>query len=73
MTTITELVHRRHIRGSVDAWNLLEKARIALIQAGKSTYVDGDLIVSLIEDVATEQDRLITLRPHQDPGLRSVK
>lgn len=63
MTTVPELVHRRHIRGSVDAWNQLEKARLVLMSTWRNEYVDHDVVLSLCEDIATEQDRLISLRP----------
>lgn len=62
-TTVPELIHRQHIRGSVEAWQQLEKARLVLMQTWRSTYIDHDVVLSLCEDIATEQDRLISLRP----------
>lgn len=63
MATVPELMHRAHVRGSVDAWNQLEKARLILLATGKNAYIDYDVVLSLVEDIATEQDRLISMRP----------
>lgn len=60
---VPKLVHRQHIRGSVEAWTQLEKARVILLQTSRSDYIDHEVVLSLCEDIATEQDRLISLRP----------
>lgn len=51
------------MRGSVYAWVQLDKARTILLGASHSEYVDKDVLLSLVDDIQTEQDRLITLRP----------
>lgn len=66
MPSVADLMHRQHVRGSVEAWNQLEKARQLLLGLGKNAYVDYDVVLSLCEDIATEQDRLISLRPRGD-------
>jgi len=63
MTDATTLMHRAHVRGSVEAWGMLEKARMALLATARNAYIDHEVVLSLCEDIATEQDRLITLRP----------
>lgn len=62
-TTVPQLIHRRHVRGSVEAWSQLEKARQLLLATSRNDYVDHDVVLSLCEDIATEQDRLISLQP----------
>lgn len=66
MATVPQLIHRQHVRGSVEAWNALEKARLLLLATGRNAYVDHDVLLSLVEDISTEQDRLIELRPRED-------
>lgn len=68
MAITYEPTHRAHVRGSVEAWTQLEKARLLLIATWKNAYVDHDVVLSICEDIATEQDRLISLRPPQEPG-----
>lgn len=58
---------RAHVRGSVYAWVQLDKARTILLGASHSEYVDKDVLLSLVDDIQTEQDRLITLRPSEAP------
>ncbi len=65
MADIDALIHRQHVRGSVEAWAQLEKARVILTATGKNAYVDYDVVLSIIEDIQTEQDRLIQLRPRE--------
>lgn len=59
-------MHRSHVRGSVEAWTLLEKARVVLLAASRNDYIDQDVVLSIVEDLQTEQDRLISLRPQQE-------
>jgi hypothetical protein len=62
---VDRLLHRQHVRGSVEGWQLLEKARLILLSASRNDYVDADVLLSLCEDIQTEQDRLISLRPRE--------
>lgn len=62
MTDVDTLITRQHVRGSVEAWQLLEKARVTLLMTAKNNYIDPDVVLSLCEDIQVEQDRLITLR-----------
>lgn len=57
------LIQRQHVRGSVEGWQRLEKVRVMLLTASRNKYVDHDVILSICEDITTEQDRLIQLRP----------
>ena len=66
-TDVDTLMHRAHVRGSVEAWAMLEKARVQLLATSRNAYVDYDVIASICEDIQTEQDRLISLRPRQEP------
>lgn len=59
------LMRRAHVRGSIEAWTALEKARGALLATWKNAYVDHDVVLSLCEDIAAEQDRLVSLRGEQ--------
>lgn len=66
MSSTSELlIHRGHVRGSVAAWNELEKARSILAATWKNDYIDHAIVLSLMEDIAIEQDRLISLRPKE--------
>jgi len=66
MAALLDAMHRSHVRGSVEAWQQLEKARLQLMATWKSRYVDHDIVLSICEDIETEQDRLISLRPRQE-------
>lgn len=59
------LEHRAHIRGSVEAWVAIDKARSMLQKLWSNGYVDQDVLVSVCEDLQIEQDRLIRLRPSE--------
>lgn len=59
------LVRRQHVRGSVEAWGQLEKVRLLLLQTNRNAYIDRDVVLSLCDDIAIEQDRLISLRPEE--------
>jgi hypothetical protein len=62
---VDHLLRRAHVRGSVEAWAILEKARQLLLSTSRNAYVDYDVVLSICEDIATEQDRLIELRPRE--------
>lgn len=66
--TLDTTMHRSHVRGSVEAWQQLEKARLVLMATWRSAYVDHDVVLSICEDIAAEQDRLISLRPAPEGG-----
>lgn len=65
MIAIDTIVHRQHIRGSVEAWSTLEKARSILLSTARNDYVDPDAVLTICDAIQTEQDRLIQLRPMQ--------
>lgn len=63
MATI-EPPNSTHVRGSVEAWTKIDKAREILHELSwKSSYVDQAALVSICEDLAREQARLIRLQP----------
>lgn len=54
-----DALQRSAVRGSVEAWNQLDKARRILQDLWQNRFVDQDVLLSIVEDIQTEQDRLV--------------